>query len=187
MNGNCSYSMGSIWCWERLKAGGEWDDRGWDGLMPSQTQWTWVWASSGIGDGQGSLMCCSAWGHKESDITERLNWTTYWVKLMRRVDSLEKTLMLGGIGGRRRRGWQRMIWLDGITDDGRESEWTLGVGDGQGGLACCDSWGCKESDTTERLNWTDSFILKNRGELWLSGHTIFISFLFPKHDKLAHH
>ena len=39
--------------------------------------------------------------------------------------------------------------------DGRESEWTLGVGDGQGGLACCDSWGHKESDTTERLNWTE--------------------------------
>ena len=36
--------------------------------------------------------------------------------------------------------------------DGREFEWTLGVGDGQGGLACCDSWGCKESDSTERLN-----------------------------------
>ena len=40
----------------------------------------------------------------------------YFVHLMRRVDSLEKTLMLGGIGGRRRRGWQRMRWLDGITD-----------------------------------------------------------------------
>ena len=39
--------------------------------------------------------------------------------------------------------------------DGRESEWTPGVGDGQGGLACCGSWGHKESDTTERLNWTD--------------------------------
>ena len=37
----------------------------------------------------------------------------------------------------------------------QESEWTPGVGDGQGGLACCDSWGRKESDTTERLNWTD--------------------------------
>jgi len=45
-------------------------------------------------------------------------------------------------------GWHH--WLD-----GRESEWTLGVGDGQGGLACCNSWGCKESDTTERLNWTE--------------------------------
>ena len=39
--------------------------------------------------------------------------------------------------------------------DGHESEWTPGVGDGQGGLACCDSWGLKESDTTERLNWTE--------------------------------
>ena len=36
-----------------------------------------------------------------------------------------------------------------------ESEWTPGVGDGQGGLACCDSWGCKESDMTERLNWME--------------------------------
>ena len=39
--------------------------------------------------------------------------------------------------------------------DGRESEWTLGDGEGQGGLACCSSWGRKESDTTERLNWTE--------------------------------
>ena len=45
-------------------------------------------------------------------------------------------------------GWHH--WLD-----GRESEWTPGVGDGQGGLACCYSWGRKESDTTERLNWTE--------------------------------
>ena len=40
--------------------------------------------------------------------------------------------------------------------DGHELEWTPGVGDGEGGLACCDSWGCKESDRTERLNWTDT-------------------------------
>ena len=40
----------------------------------------------------------------------------------------------------------------------RESEWTPGVGDGQGGLVCCDSWGRKESDTTEQLNWTDIYI-----------------------------
>ena len=45
-------------------------------------------------------------------------------------------------------GWHH--WLD-----GSESEWTPGVGDGQGGLACCNSWGRKESDTTERLNWTE--------------------------------
>ena len=42
--------------------------------------------------------------------------------------------------------------------NGHESEWTPGVGDGQGGLACCNSWGRKESDTTERLNWTEQNI-----------------------------
>ena len=49
-------------------------------------------------------------------------------------------------------GWHH--WLD-----GRESAWTLGVGDGQGGLACCDSWGRKESDTTERLNWAEEVFI----------------------------
>ena len=77
----------------------------------------------------------------------------YFGHLMQRVDSSEKTLMLGGIGGRRRRGWQRMRWLDGITDSMDEFEWTPGVGDGQGGLACYNSWGHKELDRTERLNW----------------------------------
>ena len=80
----------------------------------------------------------------------------YFGHPMRRVDSLEKSLMLGGAGGRRRRGRQRMRWLDGITDLMDVSlRWTPGVGDGQGGLTCCNSWGRKESDTTEWLNWTD--------------------------------
>ena len=48
---------------------------GWDGWMASLTQWTWVWVDSRIGDGQGSLACCNSWGRKESDMTERLNWT----------------------------------------------------------------------------------------------------------------
>ena len=78
----------------------------------------------------------------------------YFGHLMRRVDLLEKTLMLGGVGGRRRRGWQRTRWLDGITN-GHGLGWTPGVGDGQRGLACGGSWGHKESDTTERLNWTE--------------------------------
>ena len=57
--------------------------------------------------------------------------------------------MLGGIGGRRKRGQERMRWLDGITDSMDMSLGTQGVGDGEGGLACCDSWGRKETDTTE--------------------------------------
>ena len=80
----------------------------------------------------------------------------YFGHLMRRANSFEKTLMLVKIEGRRRRGWQRMRCLDGITDSmDVEFEWTPGVGDGQGGLACCNSWGRKESDTTLRLNWTE--------------------------------
>ena len=52
------------WCWERLKAGGEGDDRGWDGWLASLTWSTWVWgALRGVGDGQGSLACCSPWGY----------------------------------------------------------------------------------------------------------------------------
>ena len=57
-------------------------------------------------------------------------------------------------------GWHH--WLD-----GHEFEWTPGVGDGQGGLACCNSWGRKELDTTEQLNWTELIeIASNYEELW---------------------
>ena len=80
----------------------------------------------------------------------------YFDHLMSRTDSLEKTLMLWKIEGGKRSGRQRMRWLDGITDSMDVSEWTPGVGDGQGGLACCDSWGRKELDTTKWLNWTEA-------------------------------
>ena len=77
----------------------------------------------------------------------------YFGHLMQRADSFEKTLMLGKIEGRRRKvitedemgGWQHQLY-------GHESEQALGVVDGQGSLACCNSWGRKESDMTEQLN-----------------------------------
>ena len=72
----------------------------------------------------------------------------YFGHLIQSTDSLEKTLMLGKIEGRRR-GRQRMGWLDGITDLVDMSLSKFQVGDGQGGLVCCSPWGCKESDTTE--------------------------------------
>ena len=61
------------WTWERLTAGGEGGNTGWNGWMASLTQWTWVWANSGDSEGQGSLACFSPWGGQESDTTERLN------------------------------------------------------------------------------------------------------------------
>ena len=79
----------------------------------------------------------------------------YFGNLIQRTDSLEKTLMLGKTEGGRSRVWQRMRWLDGITDSMDTSLSKLKLGDGQGGLACCGPWGRKESDTTEWLNWTE--------------------------------
>ena len=79
----------------------------------------------------------------------------YFSHLMERVDSLEKTLMLGGIGGRRSRvdrGWDG--WMAQRLN-GHEFGWTPGVGEGQGGLVCCNSWVRKESDKNERLLWTE--------------------------------
>ena len=67
--------------------------------------------------------------------------------LLQRADSLEKTLMLGKIEGRRRKGWQRMRWLDGITNSvDTEFEKAPGDGEGQGSQMCCSPWGHKESD-----------------------------------------
>ena len=73
----------------------------------------------------------------------------YFGHLMGRANSLGKTLMLGKIEGRRRRGWQRMRWLDGITDS---MDMSLSKLQGQGGLVCCSPWGRKELDMTWQLN-----------------------------------
>ena len=74
----------------------------------------------------------------------------YFGHLVQKANLLEKTLMLGKTEGKRRRSWQRMRWLDSITNSmdmnvRRDSE-------GQGSLACCSPWGCKESDTTQQLS-----------------------------------
>ena len=87
----------------------------------------------------------------------------YFGHLMLSSDALEKTLMLGKLEGRKRRGGDgRMRWLDDITDSVDMSlSKTPGVGEGQGSLVCCNTWGQKESDTTEQLNWMELSILRD--------------------------
>ena len=72
----------------------------------------------------------------------------YFGDQMQRADSLEKTLMLGKIEGGRRRGWQRMSWLDGMTILMDRNEQTLEDSEGQGSLVCCSPWDCKELGMT---------------------------------------
>ena len=83
----------------------------------------------------------------------------YFGYLMHRTDSLEKILMLGKIEGRKRGttedemvGWHHRL-------NGHEFEQAMGDGEGQGSLMCCSPWGCKELDTTERLNNNNHFII----------------------------
>ena len=73
----------------------------------------------------------------------------YFGHLMRRTDSLEKTLMMGKAEGKRRRGWQKMRWLDSIINSmDTEFEQTLGDSKGQRRLVCCRSRGHKDLDVT---------------------------------------
>ena len=77
----------------------------------------------------------------------------YFGHLMQSADSFEKTLLLEKIEGRRRRGLtedEMVGWHHRLNGHG--FGWTPGVGDGQGGLVCCGSWGHKELDRTDRLN-----------------------------------
>ena len=88
----------------------------------------------------------------------------YFGHLMWRIDSLEKTLMLGKFEGRRRRGGQDEMFGWHHLLNGHQFEQALGVGDGQGSLAGCSPWGCKESDMTERLNssWLRGMLCSRR-------------------------
>ena len=69
-----SWLIGKDWCWEGLGAGGEGENRGWDGWMASPTWWTWVWVNSRSWLWTGGLACCDSWGRKEPETTEQLNW-----------------------------------------------------------------------------------------------------------------
>ena len=103
----------------------------------------------------------------------------YFVHLMWRADSLEKTLMLGKIEGRRRRWWQRMRWLDGISNS-ITWVWAPGDGEGQESLACCSPWCCKELYTTEWLK-------RNKAKSWKqSGQSGFSSWSRGREKKRKH-
>ena len=126
-------------------------------------------------------------GRTDAEVETPILWYLMW-----RADSFEKTLMLGKIEGGRRRGQQRMRWVDGITNlISMSLSKTPRVGDGQGGLACWSQWGCKESDTTEQLNWIE-LNRKRRKRLHLGGFLKFSSykafhFLYSVHPHSESH
>ena len=152
---------------ERLTAGGEGDNKGRDGWMALPTRWTWVWQALGVGDGQGSLACCSPWGGKSwtrlSDWTElKINYTRLAEKGMAphsstlacKIPWTEEPGRLQSMGSLRvRHNWVTSLSLFFFMHWRRKwqptpvflpgKSWALGS------LVGCRLWGRIESDTTE--------------------------------------
>ena len=128
-----------LWCWRRLLRV-PWTARRFNQSILKDVHWKdwcWSWSSSS------SATSCE----------ELTHWKRPWC--WEGLGQEEKGMTEDEMAG-----WHHQL-------DGRESEeWTPGVGDGQGGLACCDSWGLKESDTTEQLNWTEDlkFLQRKQNE-----------------------
>ena len=149
---SCGLSSSHVWIWE-LNYIESWAPKNWCFEL-----WCWrrllrvPWTAR-----RSNQSILKEISHEYSLEGLMLKLKQYFGHLMWRTDSLEKTMMLGKIEGRRRRRWQRVRWLDGITDSMDMSfEQALGIGDGQGRLACCSPQGHNESNTTEwatKANW----------------------------------
>ena len=150
------------WCWEKLKAGGEGEDRGWDGWVASSTQWTWVWANSGSWWWTGKPGMLQSMGLQRV----RHNWTEFVKQLfnkyvrgccLKMLISTYKHFSGSSAGKESACNVEDLSSIPGLGRSAWRREWLLipvflpGKPHGLGSLLGYSPWGCKESDTTEWL------------------------------------